>query len=76
MLQLEIEGAKYNKANYRRTLLEKLNNRTAGSVEFKMQNISGVLDDLHQQYIKGYKPMKNYQKSLKDAVIAFMENPD
>ena len=76
MLDLELKEEKYNKAKFRKELGQILTSRSSGSIEFKHQNISAVLDDMGRVYIKGYKPLKNYQKSLKDAVIAFMEQPN
>ena len=49
-----------------------LANRFEGSVEFKHQNISAVLINLGQPYIKGYLPRFNYQKILEDSVIAYL----
>jgi hypothetical protein len=43
MLQLELRGQKFSKADHRRDLLPRLDNRTAGSVEFKHQNTSAIL---------------------------------
>lgn len=76
MLALEMTGEKYNKAKFRKELLPLLNNRSAGSIEFKHQNISAVLNDMGMQFIKGYKPLSNYQKSLKDAVLEIIEQPN
>ncbi|HSC76598.1 MAG TPA: DUF3883 domain-containing protein, partial [Pseudomonadales bacterium] len=72
MLNKELRGERYSKTKHRRELLEKLNNRTEGSVEFKRQNISAVLLELGQPYIAGYKPAFNYQQQLKNVVIAYM----
>jgi hypothetical protein len=69
MLEKEVAGEKYNKAKYRKELLPLLNDRKEGSIEFKHCNISAVLRDLGLPYIQGYKPLANYQKSLKDAVL-------
>ena len=46
MLSLELAGQAYSKAAHRRILLEKLDGRSAGSVEFKHCNISAVLINL------------------------------
>ena len=42
MLRLELAGQKYNKTEHRHALMERLNNRSNGSVELKHQNISAV----------------------------------
>ena len=42
--------------------------RTHRSVEFKHQNISAVLDELGMPWIPGYKPKRNYQNAILDAI--------
>jgi hypothetical protein len=73
MLSKELPGKSYSKAAQRRELLPLLNNRSEGSVEFKYQNISAVLINLGQPYIKGYLPRYNYQKMLEDQVIEHLQ---
>jgi hypothetical protein len=68
MLSLELAGQAYSKAAHRRVLLEKLNGRSAGSVEFKHCNISAVLINLGCPYIRGYQPRANYQRLLYEVV--------
>ena len=76
MLSKELSGQEYVKANHRRKLLPLLKGRSEGSIEFKHQNISAVLIRLGQPYIKGYLPRANYQNSLVERVIAYLdENP-
>ena len=70
MLNEELSGAKYNKTAHRRVLISKLNERSESSIEFKHQNISAVLIELGQPYIRGYKPAFNYQQQLKSVVLA------
>jgi hypothetical protein len=75
MLRLELTGQKYNKTQRRRALMEKLSNRSEGSVELKHQNISAVLIEMGIPYIDGYKPRFNYQRSILPAVIGdFLRN--
>ena len=70
MLKLERKGIKYNKSNFRKELIETLNNiRSGGSLEFKFMNISGVLKKHNKPYIKGYQPLMNFQTSLENAVL-------
>ena len=69
----ESSGFPVNKAEHRRYLLPLLINRSAGSIEFKHQNISAVLINLGQPYIKGYKPRFNYQKLLEEKVIEYLK---
>lgn len=72
MLSTELKEEYYSKAAHRREILPLLTNRSAGSVEFKHQNISAVLVNLGQPYIKGYLPLFNYQKILEDKVIEYL----
>lgn len=75
MLRLELTGHKFNKAEHRRALMAKLNNRSDGSVELKHQNISAVLIEMGIPPIVGYKPRYNYQRSLLPAAVAdFLKN--
>lgn len=72
MLSKELSGQSYNKAEHRRRLLPLLNKRSDGSCEFKHRNISAVLINLGQPYIKGYLPSFNYQSLLEDKVIDYL----
>lgn len=72
MLSLELKGEAYSIAVHRRALIPLLANRSEGSIEFKHQNISAVLINLGQPYIKGYLPRFNYQKILEDKVIDYL----
>ena len=78
MLRLELTSQKYNKTEHRKALMERLNNRSDGSVELKHQNISAVLIEMGIPYIEGYKPRFNYQRSrLPAAITEFLKNnPD
>ncbi len=68
MLKLELSGQPYNKAKHNRQLQRLLNNRPAGSIERKHQNISAILIELGYPYIDGYKPLSNYQQLLRTVV--------
>jgi hypothetical protein len=77
MLSYDIVGTSYNKAEHRRALQLLLDNRSEGSIEFKHQNISGVLKGLGEIWIPGYKPAFNFQISLVDAVSRWLSShPD
>ena len=74
MLSKESNGIAYKKSEYRnRLLMDVLKGRTPGSFEFRMQNISYVLDSLGQPYIKGYLPAKNVGANTKDSIIKSLE---
>ena len=69
MLEHEQKGGAFSKAEHRRVLMETIK-RSKRSIEFKHMNISAVMDALGLPYIKGYKPYRNYQKALFEAVKA------
>ena len=76
MLAEDIAGHPYSKAEHNR-LLRSAINRPRGSIEYKHQNISAVLKGLGEGWIPGYKPAFNFQASLVDAVIRWLEHhPD
>ncbi|QJR10491.1 hypothetical protein DSM104443_01555 [Usitatibacter rugosus] len=68
MLGTELSGLPYSKTEHRRKLVERLRNRSEGSVEFKHANISAILIELGFPYIVGYKPRGNYQTLLAEVV--------
>ncbi len=72
MLSEELQGNAFNKTAHRNALLPLLSNRSSGSVERKHQNISAVLIDFGFPYIRGYKPLGNYQALLYERVAAFL----
>lgn len=68
MLSLELDGEAYSKAAHRRELRSKID-RSDGSIEYKMQNISAVLMEQGARPIEGYKPAVNVQQLLRESVI-------
>lgn len=73
MFKMELDSIPYNKASHRRKLSPLLNSRE-NSIEFKHQNISGVLANMGLPFIKGYKPLFRYQQLLEDEVIIYLNN--
>lgn len=71
MLAAELRGENFNK-KARNAALQKVVGRSSGSIEFKHQNISAILNDLGLRFIKGYKPAVNYQQLLADEVLAWL----
>ena len=71
MLEHEQTGRAFSKAEHRRVLMETIE-RGEKSIEFKHMNISAVMDALGLPYIDGYKPLRNYQKALFEAVEAHL----
>lgn len=57
MLNKELSGRAYNKAEVNRHLRSlELSSRSKGAIEFRMQNISSVLQDLCHPIIQSYMP--------------------
>jgi hypothetical protein len=76
MLANDIIGRPYSKAEHNR-LLQAMIDRPRGSIEYKHQNISAVLKGLGEDWIPGYKPAFNFQASLVDAVVRWLDrHPD
>jgi 5-methylcytosine-specific restriction protein A len=74
MLSKEGSETPYRKSDYRNRLLQDvLKGRTPGSFEFRMQNISYVLDSLGRPYIKGYLPARNVGANTRDSIIKSLE---
>ena len=69
MLNTELKGKPFNKTEHRSKIKHLLRNRSNGSIEFKHQNISAVMIKLGLPYIRGYKPLWNYQHILEEKVI-------
>lgn len=63
MLALDLKGEAFVKA-HRNEELQRLTGRTRGSIEFKHQNISAVMVRLGLPWLRGYKPMSNFQEAL------------
>lgn len=76
MLSDELSGRRYNKAAQNRALQDQIN-RTRGSIEFKMCNVSAALRGLGLPIIKGYAPRFNFQMSLAEAAARWLaRNPE
>lgn len=68
MLTMQLNGQAYNKTRHREALLPKLDGRSSASVEQKHRNISAVMRELEYPWIRGYKPLANFQKILIEVV--------
>lgn len=74
MLKEELIDHEYSKSHHRKALLPLLNNRSETSIEFKHRNISAVLIEMGLPFIRGYKPLFNYQQLLIHAIKNYLEN--
>jgi 5-methylcytosine-specific restriction protein A len=73
MLSYEQTNTQYSKTEIRRKALESfLKGRTAGSFEYRMQNISAVLYKANLPYITGYKPAINVGASVLKKISALL----
>ena len=76
MLAADLSGQPYIKSAHNNALSTQIG-RSHGSVEFKHQNISAVLDELGMPWIPGYKPRSNYQSAIFDAIDRYLTmHPD
>lgn len=67
ILAAEQAGEAYVKARHSAALMARIG-RSHRSVEFKHMNISAVLEEIGQPTIRGYRPARNYQRSILDAI--------
>ena len=89
MLTLELNGQRFIKANRIHDLMQQLDGRSKSSIEYKLRNISAVMDELGWPTVTGYKSLENYQLlllevaesqlqsniALQEAVQAAVERP-
>lgn len=75
MLRAELSRQPYVKSHHSAVLMKQIG-RTQGSVEFKHQNISAVLEEMGLPWILGYKPMRNYQASIFGAIDRYLSSND
>lgn len=73
MLTADLSGRFYRKADHNRRL-QSLIDRSRGSIEYKYQNISAVLMGAGECWIPGYKPAFNFQMSLVNAVVRWLDH--
>jgi hypothetical protein len=71
MLTAELSGQSYVKSHHSAALMVEIG-RTHRSVEFKHQNISAVMEELGLPWIQGYKPKRNYQNAIFDAIDRYL----
>lgn len=72
LLKAELAGNPLQKSTENARVRETVQ-RSKGAVEYKFQNVSAVLRDLHLYWVEGYKPAKNYQGALREAVVQYLE---
>lgn len=66
MLELELRGKPYSKSRFREHLLvSSLRDRSKKSYEMRMMNVSWVLQRFDCPHIRGYKPLSNVGRSVR-----------
>ena len=73
MLADDLAGRSYFKAKHNSILVSRIG-RTRGSVEYKYQNISAVLDKLGMPWIPGYKPAVHHQGAIAEAIGRYLSS--
>ncbi|WP_344299167.1 hypothetical protein [Sinomonas flava] len=68
MLESELTSERYVKSECNKEVQARTG-RSRGSVEFKFCNISHVLEQGGYPFVDGYKPRRNTQGALVDAVV-------
>lgn len=68
MLALQLNGQRFNKSERIQTLMQRLDGRSKGSVEYKFRNVSAVMQELGWPTVSGYKALENYQQLLLEVV--------
>jgi len=68
MLALQLNGQRFNKSERIQALVQRLDGRSRGSVEYKFRNVSAVMETLGWPTVTGYKSLENYQLLLLDVV--------
>src|SRR5688572_13359259 len=72
MLKRELARERVVKSAMYRELAPALDGRTPKAIEYKFENISAVLLRLEYPFVNGLKPAWNYQRQLRDEVIAYL----
>ncbi len=80
ILNAEQAGASASKSDIRdRLMAGPLAARTRGSIEYRMQNISAVLDSMGKAWVAGYKPAANVgptnERRLRELLTARLDLP-
>ena len=71
MLGFELAGQPYVKSQHNAALVAQIG-RSRGSVEYKYQNISAVLERMDLPWIPGFKPAYNFQNALFDVIDRYV----
>ena len=73
MMDAELGGRNYVKRDHVRRLERELSARSRGAIEYKLENVSAVLEEAGLLWIDGYKPARNYQRRLQQVALAELD---
>ena len=74
MLEDQVAGKPYSKAEYRRVLMAgPLSTRSAPSIEYRMRNISAVMRDDGRAIVQGYVPAQNVGGAIKARLLSLLK---
>lgn len=74
MLKLEREEKPYSKADVNKSLRDgPLRGRTKAAIEYRMQNVSAVMEEFGQPRVKGYIPALNVGENVKARIRKALE---
>lgn len=68
VLDAQVRGERVVKADVRRALQQVLPARNSGSVEWKLRNVSAILEEDRLLFVDGYTPAPHVQNALRVAV--------
>lgn len=75
LLSAQLTGAAMVKRDVVREVAASLRNRTRGSIEYKLENVSAILYEEGLPWVEGYAPARNYQQALRAAVLDRLDGP-
>lgn len=77
MLGHQERGEAYSKSGFRRALIKgRLKGRSEASIEFRMRNISAVLDQHGRSILRGYLPAANVGEKVSDVIWSIIREMD
>ncbi|SHL89653.1 HNH endonuclease signature motif containing protein [Rhodanobacter sp. OK091] len=74
MMLLEAESKSYSKRQVYQDLSKQFG-RSAKAFEYRMQNISAVLDEMGRRWLPGLKPAANVGENVKRRLMVLLEKP-
>lgn len=77
MLDAELQGELYSKADHRNRIMQELGTDDAEAVDLAHRHVSGVLAETGLPFAEGFRPQSGFDPALEKAVHVFIEaNPE